>query len=89
MIAQLAADCKPYVHHPTFLHGILGAIKDKLPLLTSMGDRLRYARKRKHLSQEAVGDRVGRTRGAVGQWERNETLPDLAPTVTQSHSPIA
>ncbi len=42
-----------------------------------MGDRLRLARKKRHLSQDKAAEFLGLTHGALGQWERAETLPEL------------
>lgn len=39
--------------------------------------RLREARKSKHLTQEQAGGVLGMTPAAVGQWEREETTPEL------------
>ncbi len=42
-----------------------------------MGGRLREARKARRLTQQQVGDLLGTTHATIGQWERDETLPDL------------
>lgn len=44
---------------------------------TTLGGRLRQARNARHLTQQQVGDLLGTTHATIGQWERNETLPDL------------
>lgn len=40
-----------------------------------MGERIRQMRNEKGLSQEALGDKVGRTKGTVSQWEAGITHP--------------
>lgn len=76
MIARLSTERKPDVRTCAFRHGSILGMKDRLTLST-MGARLRYAREKAHLTQEAVAEQVGRTHGAVGQWERDETTPEL------------
>jgi len=45
--------------------------------MTSIGSRLRSARNAKKLTQSQLGEAVGRTKGAISQWENNEGQPDL------------
>lgn len=44
----------------------------------NLGERLRSARRARHLTLVQVGELVGVTHAAIGQWERNLTLPDVA-----------
>lgn len=41
--------------------------------LSTLGGRIKYARKEKKMSQVQLGKAVGVTQSAVGQWERGET----------------
>jgi len=43
----------------------------------TMGERLRQARKLRQLSQDKAAEFLGLTHGALGQWERAETIPTL------------
>ncbi|HTK11173.1 MAG TPA: tetratricopeptide repeat protein [Ktedonobacteraceae bacterium] len=40
-------------------------------------DRLRAARRNKHLSREKLGEALGTSAFTVGRWERGETAPDV------------
>lgn len=42
-----------------------------------LGDRLRAARDRVELTQEAAADILGITHAAIGSWERREAIPTL------------
>jgi transcriptional regulator with XRE-family HTH domain len=46
-----------------------------------LGDRLKQARQRRHLTQVKVAELLGKTHAAIGQWERGETVPELASLV--------
>jgi hypothetical protein len=41
----------------------------------SLGKRIRLARQRKHLTQEALGKLVGKSVRAVNDWENDRTSP--------------
>ena len=43
--------------------------------MTTIGDRLRYARKTRRISQTALGRMCGRGRRAVSKWEDGTTSP--------------
>lgn len=42
-----------------------------------MGKRLKLARKLAKLTQQALADKVGVTKQAVYQWEKDQSRPDL------------
>lgn len=44
--------------------------------IMSIGGRIRQLRQHYRLSQEAFGDLCSVTKGAVSQWESDETIPD-------------
>lgn len=48
------------------------------PPVLSLGDRLRMARKRAHLDQDRMADRMGVSRHSVSKWERDVTEPRLS-----------
>ena len=43
-----------------------------------LNERITQARKRAHLSQEQLGERLGVSRQAVSKWESGQTNPDVA-----------
>lgn len=43
--------------------------------MTTIGDRIRYARKTRRISQTALGRMCGRGRRAVARWEDGTTSP--------------
>lgn len=43
------------------------------PPMETMGDRIRVLREARGLSQQQLADKLGVTKGAVGQWERGLT----------------
>lgn len=43
--------------------------------MTTIGDRIRYARKTRRVSQTELGKMCGRSRKAVWRWEHNEASP--------------
>lgn len=43
--------------------------------MTTIGDRLRYARKTRRISQTELGRMCGRGRRAVAKWEDGKTSP--------------
>lgn len=43
--------------------------------LTSRGERIKWARDRLGLTQDALGKRMGKDQTTVGKWERNEAVP--------------
>lgn len=43
--------------------------------MTTIGDRLRYARKTRRISQTALGRMCGRSRRTVAKWEVGTTSP--------------
>lgn len=43
--------------------------------MTTIGDRLRYARKTRRISQTELGRMCGRGRRAVSKWEDGTTSP--------------
>jgi transcriptional regulator with XRE-family HTH domain len=44
-----------------------------LPLMETMGDRIRTLREARKLTQEGLGSEVGVTKSAVSQWEAGAT----------------
>lgn len=42
-----------------------------------ISENLQYLRKKYHLSQEEVAEKIGVSRQAVAKWESGETVPDL------------
>ena len=44
----------------------------------AVGKQIAWLRRKKGLTQNALGDRLGVTYQAVSKWERGETLPDTA-----------
>lgn len=46
-----------------------------MTLTATFGDELRRAREERGLSQRALGDLIGITGSAVGEWERGESEP--------------
>lgn len=55
----------------------MGTAQGWCTLELSFGERLALARKRAGFkSQGDLADRIEASRNAVGQWERDETLPD-------------
>lgn len=43
----------------------------------SLGNNLFQARKKKGLSQEEVGEKLGVSRQTISKWETDETIPDI------------
>lgn len=43
----------------------------------SVGENIRYLREQKHLTQEALAEKLGVTRQTVSQWERQKAYPDI------------
>ena len=48
------------------------------PIMEGIGSRIRYARDRAGMTQEALGQRCHVSRAAIAQWENGTTLPSLA-----------
>lgn len=68
-------ECKPrrtpFVCPLRTIAGMVDTIEDTL------GARLKAARKAKHLTQVQAGGLLGgKTHAAIGQWERNEVIPE-------------
>jgi|LGVF01.2.fsa_nt_gb transcriptional regulator with XRE-family HTH domain len=45
--------------------------------MKTLGERIRYIRKLQDLTQEALGDHLGRTSAAVGAWEAGTNDPKI------------
>jgi transcriptional regulator with XRE-family HTH domain len=48
---------------------------DRTPHAVAIGARIATAREQKGYSQELLASKVGKTKGAVGQWEIGATTP--------------
>ena len=44
--------------------------------MESIGQRIKAARTAMGLTQEELGLKIGKTKGAISQWETDETLPN-------------
>lgn len=42
-----------------------------------LGDKIKYLRKLKNLSQTSLGKRLGTTQDTISLWELNKSLPDI------------
>lgn len=45
--------------------------------MTTIGDRIRAARKAAGLTQDQLAEDLGRSKGAISQWENEQGQPDL------------
>ncbi|SCW48858.1 Transcriptional regulator, contains XRE-family HTH domain [Ruminococcaceae bacterium YRB3002] len=41
-----------------------------------LGSKIKELRKKHHISQESLADRIGVSRATLSRWERNEAVPD-------------
>lgn len=51
------------------------------------GDELREAREAAGMTQQELGERLGRTLRSVGNWERSDRLPDTAERLLRRQFP--
>ena len=82
----LEDDRVPFAHDTTYSTAKHSTSSPAIPVIpaptrqsgmATLGARMQAVRKRAKKTQQQVADRLGVTKGAVSQWENNQTVPEL------------